>query len=170
MAVLPSASFVVADWQPFFSAEVSASAALAGLLFVALSINIRRIIDEGEWLPGRAGQSLTMLMTALLLASVALFPGLTPEHFGLASLVIVIGSALFSTRFAIAQFSVPPGYRGHMLFNFVLNAAFLLIGTLGSFFVMASGAAALAWIAAAILYALCDGMFNAWVLLVEILR
>ena len=32
------------NWHGFFSAEVGASAALAGLLFVATSINLPRIV------------------------------------------------------------------------------------------------------------------------------
>jgi hypothetical protein len=33
-----------ADWQSFFSAEVGGSAALAGLVAVAVSINLSRIL------------------------------------------------------------------------------------------------------------------------------
>jgi hypothetical protein len=43
-------------------AEGGASAALAGLLFVALSINLERIL-KGTGLPGRAGEAIVLLLT-----------------------------------------------------------------------------------------------------------
>jgi hypothetical protein len=42
---------VIGDWETFFAAQVGASAALAGLVFVALSINLKEILD----LPGLPG-------------------------------------------------------------------------------------------------------------------
>ncbi len=33
------------DWIPFFTAEVGATAALAGLVTVAISINLSRILE-----------------------------------------------------------------------------------------------------------------------------
>src|SRR6185312_6154219 len=45
------------EWTDFFVAEVGASAALAGLVIVAISINVTRIISY-PWLPGRAAETL----------------------------------------------------------------------------------------------------------------
>ena len=47
-------AYSAAEWESLFVAEAGASAALAGLLFVALSINLERIL-KGIGLPGRAG-------------------------------------------------------------------------------------------------------------------
>lgn len=44
--------YVTDGWTGLFFAEVGASAALAGLLFVAISINLDRILT-GPGLPGR---------------------------------------------------------------------------------------------------------------------
>jgi hypothetical protein len=62
-----------AKWHDFFVAQVGASAALAGLLFVAISINIKSIL-EMPWLPARAGLTILLLLGALLEASFALWP------------------------------------------------------------------------------------------------
>jgi hypothetical protein len=58
-----------AAWHDFFIAQVGASAAL----FVALSINIERIL-KFPWLPSRAVVTLSLLLGALIEASVSLWP------------------------------------------------------------------------------------------------
>ena len=42
-----------ADWQTFFGAEMNATAALTGLVVVAMSVNLSRIMAH-PLLPGRA--------------------------------------------------------------------------------------------------------------------
>jgi hypothetical protein len=44
-----------ADWQSFFSAEVGAAAALAGLVAVAISINLARILAFPHCMDRRHG-------------------------------------------------------------------------------------------------------------------
>jgi len=46
-----------AAWEPFFTAVIAAAAGLTGLLFVAVSINLDRIIKGGRFLPARAASS-----------------------------------------------------------------------------------------------------------------
>jgi hypothetical protein len=59
-----------AAWEPFFSAMIAAAAALTGLLFVAVSINLDRILKGGRFLPARAAETLATLL--LVVASSAL--------------------------------------------------------------------------------------------------
>ena len=65
--------YTTAGWENFFVAEVSAAAALTGLLFVAVSINLTKILSFPQ-LPGRAGESLVMLMGALMVSTFGLVP------------------------------------------------------------------------------------------------
>jgi hypothetical protein len=44
-------------WESFFIAQVGASAALTGLIFVALSINLDKVMQSPQ-LIGRAGEAL----------------------------------------------------------------------------------------------------------------
>ena len=60
-------------WHDFFVAQVGATAALAGLLFVALSINVTQILKY-SWLPARGSQTVVVLTGALFEASLALLP------------------------------------------------------------------------------------------------
>jgi hypothetical protein len=52
-------------WGELFLAGAGASAALAGLLFVAMSINLERIL-QGAGLPGRAGEAIVLLVAVLV--------------------------------------------------------------------------------------------------------
>src|ERR1700728_1510044 len=61
-------------WANFFVAEVGAAAALSGLIIVAISINLQRILSFPQ-LPGRAAEMLIMLLGALLACSFGLIPG-----------------------------------------------------------------------------------------------
>ncbi|HEX3901634.1 MAG TPA: hypothetical protein VH853_02220 [Polyangia bacterium] len=47
-------AYPTAGWESFFVAEVGAAAALTGLLFVAVSINLSKVLAFPQ-LPGRAG-------------------------------------------------------------------------------------------------------------------
>ena len=61
------------DWQNFFAAEVGASAALLGLLFVSISINLGRILANRA-LPNRAFSALLSLLVVLIVSSLLLAP------------------------------------------------------------------------------------------------
>lgn len=62
-----------AHWANFFAAEVGAAAALTGLIIVAVSINLSRILSFPQ-LPARAAESFLMLIGALMVASLGLVP------------------------------------------------------------------------------------------------
>jgi modulator of FtsH protease len=62
------------DWTDFLVAEVGASAALAGLLFVAISINLEKIL-EYKGTVTRASEALLLLLSVLFAGTFALTPG-----------------------------------------------------------------------------------------------
>lgn len=73
----PEAFFAtVLGWHDFFLAAAGASAALLGLLFVGVSINLAAIAaDERLDLRARAGQAFTNLVFVLLISLIMLIPG-----------------------------------------------------------------------------------------------
>jgi hypothetical protein len=63
----------VDGWSDFYVAQVGASAALAGLLFVAISISLSDIVSYPN-LPMRAAGTLTILATVLFTSMLMLIP------------------------------------------------------------------------------------------------
>src|SRR5580658_4933303 len=83
---------IATGWANFFAAEVGAAAALSGLVIVAISINLQRILSFPQ-LPGLAAEMLIMLVGALLICSFGLMPDQTPKLFG----GEIFGAALLMT-------------------------------------------------------------------------
>ena len=63
----------VAAWESFAVAMAGAAAVLAGLVFVAVSVNLDRLLAV-PGLPGRAGDSVIMFVTALVECAFVLVP------------------------------------------------------------------------------------------------
>src|SRR5580693_8815941 len=83
-------AYLTAGWGNFFVAEVGAAAALTGLLFVAVSINLTKILSFPQ-LPGRAAESLMMLAGVLVVATLGLVPGQSRVALG----AEILGVAVF---------------------------------------------------------------------------
>ena len=79
-------------WADFFVAEVGASAALAGFVIVAISINLSRIVAY-PWLPGRAAETLVAPTGVLIVSSYMLVPHQPPEQ--LAIELLATGAAMW---------------------------------------------------------------------------
>jgi len=73
MAVVAGAAYDAGPWESFAVAEVGAAAALSGLLVVAASINIARII-ELPTVVSRLGAALVLFATILIVGTILLVP------------------------------------------------------------------------------------------------
>lgn len=157
-------------WSDFFAAQVGASAALVGLLIVAMSINIQRILAVPQ-LPSRAGQSLVMIGGSLVLASLALIPAHTLTMFGIESL-IVCACLVLSTSNWLRKRLHQRENRGltPILVPMALAAAFMVPLIAGSLLLVAGNEHGLYWIAIGIVLSYVSTLMNSWVLLIEILR
>ena len=63
----------IAAWEGFAVGLAGAAAVLAGPVFVAVSVNIGRLLPV-RGLPGRAGESLILFLTALIACAFVLVP------------------------------------------------------------------------------------------------
>ena len=83
-------------WHDFFIAAAGASAALLGLLFVGVSINLAAITGEERVdLRARAGQAFVNLVFALVIALLMLIPDPDPRSIAV-GLAVVAGLGLLS--------------------------------------------------------------------------
>ena len=64
---------MVGDWSTFFAAQVGAGAALTGLVFVALSINLKQILSF-PGLPSRSAEAIILLMQPVIVGALVLIP------------------------------------------------------------------------------------------------
>jgi modulator of FtsH protease len=161
-------AYDVEPWTDLFVASAGAGAALAGLVFVAVSINVERILSYAG-LPERALATVLLLLSVVMVSLVALVPGQGRVALGLELLVLALAFAaglayLVRLRPGVGdQARYAAGREATMLLGtipFVIGAISLLLEAGGGLY----------WIAVGILAAIAGGVTNAWVLLVEILR
>jgi hypothetical protein len=158
-----------AQWSDLFVATAGASAALAGLVFVAVSINLDRILAL-TGLPERALETVLLLVAALLVSVVGLIPGQSHVALGVELLLISLSIGIFIARLPTSHGSAAEETRDRILGRWFIRAAGALPLIVGGFSVLAEAGGGLYWIVAGIVFAIVGAIANAWVLLVEILR
>src|SRR5688572_24421011 len=107
---MPSPGYEAAAWESFAVAEVGAAAALAGLLVVAASINIKRIVAIPT-IVARLGGGLALFTSVLICGIVLLIPELDHRIGGLVLALsgIAAGAMVVLPR---SLRGVEPAYRG----------------------------------------------------------
>ena len=164
-------------WSNFFVATAGASAALTGLIFVGVSINLKKILDQ-KGLPDRALISLILLLNILTLSLFLLVPDQLAHAEGteilLISLVAYIAVTIIDWK--VQQHKDLP-YRKHYTVNMVLNQVALLPYLICGILVLSQDTTIDwppthygYWLVVAILFSFIKSVIDAWVLLVEIHR
>jgi hypothetical protein len=154
-------------WTDFFVAAAGASAALAGLVIVAISVNINRILEHSN-LPARAAAAISALILILVCSMAALIPQRAAT---LGIEIIVFGACCWlleisSLRKAIAS----PRPLSEKLVEVVLGQVQVLPFFIGGIRLSAGHENGLYWVATGVIAIFIASTVNAWVLLVEILR
>jgi hypothetical protein len=168
-------AYRIGDWESFALAHVGASAALLGLVFVVISINLRDIVGSGP-LVHRAGEAIVLLGSVLAVATVVLIPGQRKDVLS-AELILLAGALfaviLFMQRDAVTQPTDPgrPGPpRGSLALRRVFGLGAAVLIALAGITLAAEAGGGLYWLPAAILAAYAGSLSNAWILIIEILR
>ncbi|WP_395243877.1 hypothetical protein ACGGZK_17400 [Agromyces sp. MMS24-K17] len=156
-------------WSEFNVAMLGAAAALAGLLIVAVSVNIAQIMQTAS-LPGRAAAALAALVAAITTTALGLVPDQPEWAFGLEVLAVALVAAWFELRATQLIFAEPRTYgpRWAKAFAGWLPVALFLVGAV--LVLVGSPAAGLGCLAAASILAIASAILHAWIVLVEVLR
>jgi modulator of FtsH protease len=157
-------------WSYYFSAIASADATLTGLIFVAVSINLTKILAT-PGLTGRVAEPMIQLFGVLAISTTCLIPGLRPHTLGLLILILTIFIWAFQVFTQAIYIAAKTGNPRYWLVTRVLQTQVACIPLFVSGALLLHGVSSgLYWAAAGFVLALAAGVESAWVLLIEILR
>jgi modulator of FtsH protease len=163
------------QWSDFAVAQVGASAALLGLVFVGMSINLKEFVGT-PLLVNRALEAIVLLASVLVTATAVLMPGQGREAVGVE--LIVLGALVIAAVLRLQAGSradvVERGDRGpteaSVVSRRVIGIGSAALVVIAGALLLAEAGGGLYWWPAAIVVAYLGALVNAWVLLVEILR
>ena len=160
---------MIEEWSEFNVAMAGATAALAGLVIVASSVNIGEIV-KSRTLTARLLAGVAALVLALSVSALGLVPGIDAAWFGAMSIVATLLAAVFQVH-ATRLIAIDPDPADtarplKYLVGFLPIVAYLLAGAL----VWSGHPAGLFVAAAGCLLAIVSAIVVSWVALVEVLR
>lgn len=157
-------AYDVSEWADFANTVAGGAAALAGLLFVGLSLNLAEVLKY-PGVPARAavtlGPTIAILLTAIFVAT----PGQDPRVLAVEIAVIGIFGALVAGLYQREERS-----RARTMYLTLLPlvpAVLLIVGAVSLWLQRGGG---LYWVTASVTTGFVAASANAWVLLVEIKR
>lgn len=156
------------SWSDFGVAVTGAGAALIGLLFVSMSINLRQIVTSAS-LPSRAAFALLLLVVPTLSAMLLLVPQ-HPLAYGVELLVLSL--ALGPPLIHLARPGPRPAEQPRATRIGAVVVTVLTVGgtVVAGVLLVAGSVAGAHGIVVSTVAAFGGALTNTWVLLVEILR
>jgi hypothetical protein len=163
-------AYSTADWESFFTAIASAAAALTGLLFVAVSINLTRILEGKTMLPARAAETLATLVFVLISSALALVPQ-NIHLLGAEILVVAVPLFAVTLRNTVRyQRQNPDSPLYWSVARMTSSAAATVPGVLAGLSLAARWGGGFYWLVPTALLGIAGAVYGAWILLVEIAR
>jgi hypothetical protein len=158
------------QWQTLFATQAGVGAALTGLVFVALSINLKQIVAF-PGLAGRAGEALLLLVFTVVIGLVGVLPQTSSRAIGaefLGTAILLWATVTWILVSGHKNFVSRP--RQEFVTRTVLAEGAVVPAVVAGCLLLAGDLSGLWWQAAALLLCIVAGIADAWVLLVEILR
>jgi len=125
-----------AAWQNFYVMMGSANAALTGLVFVALSIHLKEVLEHPILKP-RAVIALVILATQIVIAAIVLTPQ-SSQLMGVEILVVNLVFIATSLRQRVSLWVTPASLVTFVFrFGYSYAAISLILGVGGGFYVLA---------------------------------
>jgi len=158
------------EWHDLFVATSGSAAALTGLIFVAVSINLDRILSFSR-LVDRALLSLVLLLNILIVSILFLVPGQEQVSMGSEITALSVITWIIITRIDTVIYrgtskNYKTQYRIHLLLNQLAILPYLIAGIM----LFTNIEAGTYWIVPGICSCFVKAIWDAWILLVEINR
>jgi hypothetical protein len=158
------------EWNTLLALQAGAAATLIGLVFVAVSINLDRVLAY-PGLPDRAAETILQFLEVFLVCTVVLVPR-QPDLF-LAIELLVIG-VIFWVIPIVLQIRYLRLKSGHPRWWFALRSAQSQLATIpfcvSGIALLMGAPGALYWLVPGFVFSFVSGVVNSWILLVEIRR
>jgi modulator of FtsH protease len=161
-------SYEPQQWHDLFVAVADASRGLAGLIFVAVSLNHEQILSLPS-LPPLAARSVSVLVALMLMSIFGLAPGQTYELLGIEILalgvVLLVGVVTVTLR-GMSK-TTPLRWKINLLSLALVSTVPMVIAGASTTLGVGGG---LNWALADIVCGYIVSIYSAWILLIEIRR
>jgi len=158
------------QWANFFSAMAESAATLTGLIFVAASINLAKILSIPV-LIDRSLESIILLLNIILVSALALIPGISAHAEGAKFLMngVVAWACMIYLDRRIWRNSEKE-HKRHAIQNTIFSQLAVLPYIIGGIIVIYQGYDGIYWVIPGIFVSFIKAVIDAWVILVEIHR
>jgi hypothetical protein len=157
-------------WESLFVTEAGVAAVLAGLLFVAVSINLAKVLQH-PGLPGRAAEAVGLLVGVLVACTLGLVPGQSRTVFG--AELLATGLLSWSIQFGVHLHAARQGLgpsTAVLIGRIALAQAAVFSMPIAGLSLLIGAGGGLYWLVPAVTLSVMVAVLDAWVLLIEIQR
>lgn len=151
----------MSSWENFFIAEVGASAALTGLIFVGVSINLTRILSLSK-LPERALLALIILLAILVVSTLMIVPSQPLLIVAVELLGVGLATWILVTVLDVNILrKTESKYRRSFVFNIILSQCAVLPYIVAGITVLVEGVNGLYWMIPAVIFSFLKAVLDA---------
>jgi hypothetical protein len=158
------------EWNALLAVQAEAAATLTGLVFVAVSLNLDKVLTV-PGVSGRAAESVLQLLEVFFISTVALIPRQSATMMAIEFLAIGL---VFWTAQSIGHVRYLRSRSGHpwswFLYRTVLGQLATIPFVVAALCLLAGICNGIYWLVPGFVFSFAAAMVSAWVLLVEILR